>query len=140
MFDAPTTATHTAWSEVPVESMNPLLGRQFVTGTHVMVARIALAKGAHVPLHSHHNEQVSVLLSGILQFTFHEGEDPANPTIREVILRPDETLVIPPNLPHEAHALEDTINLDIFSPPRQDWISGDDAYLRTGTEPSPAEK
>jgi quercetin dioxygenase-like cupin family protein len=110
--------------------MNPLLGRQFTSGAHVMVSRITLAKGAQVPLHSHLNEQVAVLLTGQLRFVFYDkAESPATPT-REVILSPDETLVIPPHLPHEAFALEDTVNLDIFSPPRQDWLSGDDAYLR----------
>jgi quercetin dioxygenase-like cupin family protein len=117
----PTPAAHTSWSDLPVEPMNPLLDRQFVSGSQLTVSRITLRKGAHVPMHSHANEQVACLLTGCLKFVL-EG--------REVVLRPDEVLVIPPNVPHEAFALEDTINLDIFAPPRQDWISGDDAYLR----------
>ena len=120
-------AVHTNWSELPVEPMNPLLGRQFVVGANVMVARILLQKGAHVPLHSHHHEQIAIPLSGLLRFQLHESPDSAP---REVILRPNEILTIPPHVPHEVFALEDTINLDIFSPPRQDWIDREDAYLR----------
>jgi quercetin dioxygenase-like cupin family protein len=132
-------AIHTRWSEAPVETMNPLLSRQFVTGANVMVARIVLNKGAHVPLHSHHHEQIACLLTGCLQFLIHESDasDVASgaPAIREVILRPNEVLTIPPHVPHEVFTLEDTVNLDIFSPPREDWLTGDDAYLRG---PAPA--
>jgi quercetin dioxygenase-like cupin family protein len=115
------TATHTRWSDIPVEPMNPLIGRQFVVGTGTMLARVLLSKGAHVPLHSHPNEQITYILSGALKFVL-EG--------REVIVYPGEVLCIPPDVPHEAFALEDTVDLDIFNPPRQDWITGDDAYLR----------
>lgn len=118
---APMESIHTRWSDVPVEAMNPLLGRQFVVGTEIMVARITLRKGAHVPLHSHRHEQIAMLLTGCLQFLL-EG--------REVILRPGEVLTIPPHVPHEVFALEDTVNLDLFSPPREDWVHGEDAYLR----------
>jgi len=126
----PLSSTHARWSEIPIEPMNPLLGRQFLTGTNVMVSRITLAKGAHVPLHSHHNEQVAILLTGKLQFFLHESAE-SNSQPREIILNPGEILCIPPNIPHEVFTLEDTVNLDIFSPPRQDWIDGSDAYLRT---------
>ena len=118
---------YTPWSAIPIEPMNPLLGRQFVNGAELTVARITLAKGAHVPVHTHPNEQAACILSGCLKFVLH---DPESATPREVILHADEVLIIPPNLPHEAFALEDTIDLDIFSPPRQDWITGNDAYLR----------
>jgi quercetin dioxygenase-like cupin family protein len=123
----PTNNAHTRWSDLPIEPMNPLLGRQFVSGSNVMVARITLSKGAHVPLHQHHNEQVACLLTGKLKFLLHH---PGSDTPVETILNPDEVLVIPPNVPHEVFALEDTVNLDICSPPREDWITGDDAYLR----------
>ena len=113
---------HTRWSDLSVEPMNPHLSRQFVVGKDVMVARILLKKGAHVPLHSHLHEQIAIPLTGCLKFLL-EG--------REVILYPNEILTIPPHVPHEVFALEDTINLDIFSPPRQDWIDGEDAYLRS---------
>lgn len=86
-----------------------------------MVARIELAKGCSVPTHSHHNEQISIIQSGALQF-FVEG--------KEIIVRAGELLCIPPHIPHMAVALEDTVNLDVFVPPRQDWIEKLDSYLR----------
>jgi quercetin dioxygenase-like cupin family protein len=124
-------ATHTLWSAIPIEPMNPLLGRQFVSGSELTISRITLAKGAHVPRHSHPNEQAASILTGCLKFVLYEPGLESEPTLREVILRPGEVLIIPPHVPHEAFALEDTVNLDIFAPPRQDWISGDDAYLRS---------
>ena len=117
--------SHTNWDDVPVEQLNPLIGRQFIVGTNVMIARVLLKKGAIVPLHHHHNEQVSYILEGALKFILKtEAGD------KEITVRAGEVLCIPPNLPHEAHALEDTVDLDIFNPPRQDWIDRDDAYLR----------
>ena len=118
-------ATHTRWSDIPVEPLNPLIGRQFVVGTGTMLARVLLAKGAHVPLHSHVNEQITYILEGTLRFLMHEGGE-----AREVVVHAGEVLCIPPSVPHEAFALEDTVDLDIFNPPRQDWIDGTDAYLR----------
>ena len=118
-------ATHTRWSDIPVEPLNPLIGRQFVVGTGTMLARVLLAKGAHVPLHSHVNEQITYILEGTLRFLMHEGGE-----AREVVVHAGEVLCIPPSVPHEALALEDTVDLDIFNPPRQDWIDGTDAYLR----------
>jgi len=85
------------------------------------VARVLLRKGARVPQHSHHNEQVSYVLDGVMKFFLDN---------REVIVSAGEVLCIPPNMPHEAIALEDTVDVDIFNPPRQDWIDKDDAYLR----------
>jgi quercetin dioxygenase-like cupin family protein len=82
---------------------------------------VLLKKDAHVPLHRHHNEQITYILSGALEFHL-EGE--------VVVVREGEVLMIPPNVPHEAFALEDTVDLDVFNPPRQDWIDRDDAYLR----------
>jgi quercetin dioxygenase-like cupin family protein len=101
-------AKHTKWNDIDVEPMSPLIGRQMIVGTNLMVARVLLKKGATVPRHSHYNEQVTYVLEG-------------------------EVLCIPPHMPHEAVALEDTVDLDIFNPPRQDWIDKDDAYLRQGT-------
>jgi quercetin dioxygenase-like cupin family protein len=111
----------TRWSDIPIEPMSPTIDRQFIVGTHTMLARILLKKGAHVPLHSHHNEQISYILEGALRFVV-DG--------KEVTVNAGEVLCIPPNVPHEAFALEDTVDLDIFNPPRQDWIDRDDAYLR----------
>jgi quercetin dioxygenase-like cupin family protein len=107
--------------EMPTEHLNPLLDRQFVAGEKSMLARLILRKGCVVPLHSHENEQITYILEGALKFSL-EG--------RDIIVRAGEILVIPATVPHSAEALEDTIDLDVFCPPRADWISGADAYLR----------
>lgn len=121
----PPTAVHIRWSDVAVEPLNPLLSRQFVTGEQAMLARIDLKQGAVVPRHSHANEQISWITEGALRFTLGEpGQE------QELVVRAGEVLVIPGNLPHGAEALEDTVDYDIFAPPRQDWIRKDDAYLR----------
>lgn len=112
---------HIRLQDMPVEHLNPLIDRQFVAGERSMLARIILRKGSIVPQHSHDNEQITYVLEGTLKF-FIDG--------RELIVRSGEILVIPSNLPHSAEALEDTVDLDIFCPPREDWISGTDAYLR----------
>ena len=120
------TPQHISWQDVPAEAMSPLLTRQFVTGSQAMLSRIQLKKGCIVPRHVHANEQIAFILSGALRFSL--GEEGAT---QDYIVRAGEVLVIPGNLPHLAEALEDTDNLDIFAPPRQDWISGNDAYLRS---------
>ena len=116
-----TAVKHVRWNEVPVEKMNPLFDRQYVVGDQVMVARIAMKKGCLVPEHSHHNEQISQVLSGAMRFSV-EG--------KEIVLRGGEFLLIPPHVPHSAEALEDSIAIDTFTPPREDWINGTDQYLR----------
>jgi quercetin dioxygenase-like cupin family protein len=113
---------YTRWQDVELEQLNPLLQRQHVVGESVMVARILMKKGSIVPLHSHMNEQITYVLDGALQFRL-DG--------REIVVRSGEVLCIPPNMPHEALALEDTVDLDIFNPPREDWINKTDSYLRT---------
>lgn len=125
-------STHTRWSDIPIEPLNPYIGRQFVVGAGTMLARVLLSKGAHVPLHSHVNEQITYILEGTLKFILHEPgtADSAQTAPREVTVHAGEVLCIPPSIPHEAFALEDTLDLDIFNPPRQDWIDGTDAYLR----------
>ena len=105
------------------EALNPLIDRQMVVGDKVMLARVLMKKGAHVPLHHHHNEQVTYILSGALKFAI-DG--------REIVVRAGEVLCIPPHLPHEAWALEDTVDLDVFDPPREDWLNKTDDYLRQG--------
>jgi unsaturated pyranuronate lyase len=112
---------HIQLQDMPVEHLNPLIDRQFVAGERSMLARIILRKGSIVPQHSHDNEQITYVLDGALKFVI-EG--------RELIVRSGEILVIPSNMPHSAEALEDTVDLDIFCPPREDWIRGTDAYLR----------
>jgi len=109
------------WHTIPLEGVNPLLQRQFVTGKEIMLARILLKKGCAIPEHSHHNEQLSYILDGALKFWI-DG--------RDIVVRAGEVLCIPANMPHKAEALEDTVSLDIFSPPRADWINRTDQYLR----------
>jgi quercetin dioxygenase-like cupin family protein len=112
---------HVPWSSIEVEALNPLLGRHFVVGQNVMLARVLLKKGCIVPEHSHHNEQITYILEGALKFGI-EG--------KQIIVNAGEVLTIPPNMPHWAEALADTVDLDIFSPPRADWMNKTDAYLR----------
>jgi len=116
-----TVLKYTRWKDVENERLNPLIGRQMVVGDQLMVARVLLAKGAHVPMHSHHNEQVTYILEGALKFAI-DGQ--------EIVVRAGEVLCIPANLPHEAWAVEDTVDLDVFTPPRADWLAKTDGYLR----------
>ena len=110
-----------SWSSITPEQLNPLLTRQFISGQQAMLARIVLRKGCVVPEHSHPNEQLAFVLEGALEFNL-RGETHT--------VRTGEVLVIPAGVPHSAIALEDTIDFDVFAPPRADWIRGDDAYLR----------
>jgi len=116
---------HTRWSDIPAAQLNPLLTRKFVHGSQSMFARIELKKGCIAPRHQHANEQITYIEKGALLFVLGEEGSTVEKTIRE-----GEILVIPGNVPHSAEALEDTVDFDIFAPPRQDWITGDDAYLR----------
>jgi quercetin dioxygenase-like cupin family protein len=112
---------HVRLADMPTEHLNPLLDRQFVAGEKSMLARLILRAGCVVPLHNHENEQITYILEGALKFSVQGNE---------VIVRAGEILVIPSHVPHSAEALEDTVDLDVFCPPRADWISGTDAYLR----------
>ena len=117
-------AKHYKWAELPAEQLKGGLSRKLVTGERMMIAHVYLDKGAEVPRHAHENEQITYILEGALLFKLGvDGE-------REVIVRAGEVLVIPSNLPHSALALEDTLDVDVFNPPRQDWLAGTDAYLR----------
>jgi quercetin dioxygenase-like cupin family protein len=109
------------WSDVPEEQLNPSVSRQVIHGETMTVARIRLHKGAVVPLHQHVNEQISMIEYGRLRFVV-AGE--------ERILTAGAALTVPPNAPHLVQALEDSLATDLFSPVREDWIRGDDAYLR----------
>jgi len=117
-------ATVVRWDDVPREQLNELLARQFITGERIMLAHIHLDKGCVVPMHQHENEQLSYILKGELKFGI--GSEDAEP----VFVKAGEVLVTPPNIPHKAEAVEDTLSLDVFSPPRQDWLTGNDDYLR----------
>jgi quercetin dioxygenase-like cupin family protein len=113
------------WDLLEEEPLNPLLGRKMIHGREITVARIRLRKGAVVPMHSHPNEQISMLESGVLRFTI-SGE--------ERVVGAGEAVVIPPDAPHMVEALEDSLAVDLFSPRREDWIRGDDAYLRDAAQ------
>jgi quercetin dioxygenase-like cupin family protein len=115
---------YTAWKSIPLEDLNPLLQRQFVVGQEIMLARVLLKKGCIVPEHSHHNEQLTYILEGVLKFWI-DG--------KVIVVHAGETLCIPSNMPHKAEALEDTVDLDVFAPPRADWINKTDQYLRGKT-------
>jgi quercetin dioxygenase-like cupin family protein len=112
---------HIPWKTVELENLNPLLQRQFVVGQDVMLARVLLKKGCIVPEHSHYNEQITYILEGALKFWI-EG--------KIIVVNAGEVLTIPPHVPHKAEALEDTVDLDVFNPPREDWINKTDQYLR----------
>jgi quercetin dioxygenase-like cupin family protein len=109
------------WNRLEQEQMNPRVGRKVIHCANMTIARLELQKHATVPEHSHINEQVTMVERGALKF-FIEG--------REQIVRTGEVLTIPPNAPHSVEVLEDSVVVDVFSPPRVDWIRGDDAYLR----------
>ena len=112
------------WEDLPLERLNSHLDRKLITGSNTMIAHIYLKKDGLVPKHSHHNEQITYVLEGALKFLLGENQD------EEVIVRAGEVLTIPPHLPHSAEALADTLDVDIFNPPREDWLDGSDAYLR----------
>ena len=117
-------ATFYRWSDMPIEQVSESLGRRLITGERMMLAHVYLKAGSIVPKHQHENEQLTYILEGALKFWL--GEDQSE----EVIVRAGEVLHIPSNLPHKAEALEDTLDVDVFSPPREDWLDKSDAYLR----------
>ncbi|HVW71049.1 MAG TPA: cupin domain-containing protein [Steroidobacteraceae bacterium] len=124
-----TTATtvkvpHYRWDDLPAEKLKGGLTRKLVTGERMMIAHVYFKKGDDVPQHSHDNEQLTYILSGALKFWFGPNGE------QEITVRAGEVVVIPSNVPHRAVALEDTLDVDVFCPPRQDWLSGTDAYLR----------
>jgi quercetin dioxygenase-like cupin family protein len=117
-------ATHYRWEELPKEALKPDLARRLVSTERMMLAQVFLDEGCVVPQHSHENEQLTYILEGKLRFFLGEDES-------EVVdVGAGEVLHIPSGLPHKAVALEDTLDVDIFNPPRQDWLDGSDAYLR----------
>ena len=119
-----TEAVKFRWDDIPKEQLNELLSRRLITGDRAMLAHVYLKKGCVVPKHYHENEQFTYILEGALEFKI--GDDGA----RTEIISAGEVLHIPSNIPHAATALEDTLDLDIFCPPRQDWLNKTDSYLR----------
>lgn len=116
--------THYRWDQIPKERLKGNMSRRVVTSERLMLGEVTYVKGDEVPLHSHENEQITYVLLGALKFWFGDGAEPA------MIVSAGELVVIPSNLPHRALALADTVEVDIFCPPREDWLSGTDAYLR----------
>jgi quercetin dioxygenase-like cupin family protein len=111
------------WSDMPKERVTDTISRRLVTGDRMMLAHVYLDKGAIVPKHSHENEQLTYILEGALRFWI--GEDQQE----EIVVSAGEVLHIPSNVPHKAEALEDTLDVDVFSPPRQDWLDHTDSYF-----------
>jgi quercetin dioxygenase-like cupin family protein len=112
------------WHDLPLEQVNPHLDRRLITGDRMMLAHVYLKKGCIVPRHQHENEQLTYILEGALHFWIGEDEK------QELTLRAGEVLHIPSFVWHKAEALEDTLDVDVFSPPREDWLKKTDAYLR----------
>ena len=119
--DPLSTVEKTSWKSMELEQLNDKLTRQMISGENATISQLVLKKGASVPRHAHTNEQYSWIISGLLKFIFDD---------REILVGAGELLVIPPNAAHSAVALEDTVDVDIFAPRREDWIKKDDSYLR----------
>jgi quercetin dioxygenase-like cupin family protein len=122
-----TTATgvqHFVWKDMAAEPLKGGMSRKLISTDRMMIAHVYFKKGDDVPLHKHENEQLTYILEGALHFWF--GATGA----QEMTVRAGEVVVIPSNVPHRALALEDTLDVDVFNPPRQDWLAGTDAYLR----------
>ncbi|MEP6763721.1 MAG: cupin domain-containing protein [Gemmatimonadaceae bacterium] len=122
------TVKHYNWKDVPSERLTPLLSRKLITGERLMIAQVFLSTGSIVPAHDHHNEQITYIVSGCLRFWI--GEHADSPGAVYVDVRAGEVLTIPSMVRHRAEALEDTLDVDVFNPPRQDWLDGSDAYIR----------
>jgi quercetin dioxygenase-like cupin family protein len=117
--------THYRWEDMPLEQLRPDLGRRLLTGERMMIAQVYLEKGALVAKHEHDNEQLTYILEGTLRLWLGPDDD------EEMFdVSAGEVLHIPSWVPHRAEALENTLDVDVFSPPRADWLDGSDAYLR----------
>ena len=112
------------WDDMPKERVNDLLERRLITGERMMLAHVYLKKGCIVPMHSHDNEQLTYIIDGALRFWI--GDE----TAESFVVSSGEVLVIPSHVPHKAEAVVDTLDLDVFCPPRQDWLDKTDDYLR----------
>ncbi len=121
---------HQSWDDVRLEELSPLISRRLITSETTMMAHVILKKGAVVPAHDHINEQFTYVLSGVLRFWIGAHADAPGDTFIDV--KEGDVLVIPSLVRHRAEALEDTLDMDVFNPPRQDWLDGSDAYLRSG--------
>jgi quercetin dioxygenase-like cupin family protein len=118
-------ATRYRWDDLPKEALKPDLSRRLISTERMMLAHVYLDQGCVVPKHEHENEQLTYILEGVLRFWL--GDDEA----QVVDVSAGEVLHIPSHLPHKAEALERTLDVDIFCPPRADWLDGSDVYLRS---------
>ena len=115
------------WDDIPREAVTDDIGRRLFTGERMMLAQVYLDKGAIVPWHSHENEQLTWVVTGALRFEIgNEGTD----DVETVVVSAGDVMYIPSNVPHRAEALEDTLDVDIFSPPREDWLKHTDTYFQ----------
>lgn len=121
---AKTSVTWYRWDDMPIETVTPMLDRRLITGDRMMIAHVYLKKGCIVPKHQHENEQITYIIEGALKFWIGEDES------QVITVSAGEVLTIPSNVFHKAEALEDTLDVDVFNPPRQDWLDKTDAYLR----------
>ncbi len=121
---APLQARKYAWSDVPAEQLNPSMLRRMVHGDRILVADMQFKSGFVVPLHQHVNEQVTLVKAGVIRFRL--GADRS----QVIDVHPGEVLIIPSNVPHEAEMIGDVEEMDVFTPLREDWLGGTDAYLR----------
>ena len=112
------------WDDIPMETVNPSMRRQIITGELMTVARIYLKDGFLVPMHSHHNEQITQVISGVLKFRLGRDGD------ETIDVGPGQVIVIPANLPHEARVVGDVVETDMWAPRRDDWLNQTDDYLR----------
>lgn len=112
------------WDDMPKETVNEMLDRRLITGDRIMLTHVYLKKGAIVPRHSHENEQITYILEGGLRFWIGEDES------QMIDVLAGDVLHIPSHVQHKALAIADTVDVDIFSPPRQDWLDKTDDYLR----------
>lgn len=117
------TVRHTAWDDVKLEQLTPTITRRIVTGSKAMTGLIELKKGSFVPKHAHESEQITLVMEGALRFVI-DG--------RTLVVKAGESVVIPSWVEHEATALEDTREIDVFSPIRGDWLDGTDTYFKAG--------
>ena len=111
------------WDDIPLEKVTDEIDRKIINGNRMMLTQVFLKKGSVVPMHSHDNEQLTYILKGALKFWI--AEEDSEP----IVVSAGEVLVIPSNVPHKAEALADTLDVDVFSPPRQDWLDGTDTYF-----------
>ncbi len=121
-----TTIRHEKWDKIRLEQVTDDISRRLFTGERMMLAQVYLDEGAIVPWHSHENEQLTWVLEGSLRFWL--GEE-GSADVQELVINSGEVLFIPSGVPHKAEALADTLDVDIFSPPRQDWLDGTDTYF-----------